>query len=144
MSYRTQLFIAARDNSRENCLFLSWINMIFEDFVLAEIHIILHSFRKLTFWLLSHNIYDFIHKCLLYLLCESFCLATMKTAKWLSSEILRAHINNYFFFRIRLFSSKMITVGYTVCRTDPGTVTDVWTVQNNRGAATIWSGRGLS
>ena len=41
-------------------LFLSWINMVFEDFILAETHIILLSFRKLTFWLLLHNIYDFI------------------------------------------------------------------------------------
>ena len=31
-----------------------------EDFVVAEIHIILLSLRKFTFWLLLYNIYDFI------------------------------------------------------------------------------------
>ena len=34
--------------------------MVFEDFVLAETHIILLSIRKLPFWLLLENIYDFI------------------------------------------------------------------------------------
>ena len=34
--------------------------MIFEYFVLAETNIILLSFMKLIFWLLLHNIYDFI------------------------------------------------------------------------------------
>ena len=45
---------------RTICLFLSWINMVYEDFVLVKTHIILFAFRKLTFWLLLHNIYDFI------------------------------------------------------------------------------------
>ena len=39
------------------CLFLSWINMVYEDFVPVETHIILLAFRKLTFWLLLHSIY---------------------------------------------------------------------------------------
>ena len=34
------------------------VNSIFVN--LAETRIILHFFRKLTFWLLLHNIYDFI------------------------------------------------------------------------------------
>ena len=34
--------------------------MVYEDFVLVKTHIILFAFRKLTFWLLLHNIYDFI------------------------------------------------------------------------------------
>ena len=41
---------------RTICLFLSWINMVYEDFVLVKTHIILFAFRKLTFWLLLHNI----------------------------------------------------------------------------------------
>ena len=45
---------------RTICLFLSWIYMVYEDFVLVKTHIILFAFRKLTFWLLLHNIYDFI------------------------------------------------------------------------------------
>ena len=45
---------------------------------------------------------------------ECFCLDIMKTAKLLSHEMSRAHINNCF-FRIRLYSSnlKVIIVGYT-------------------------------
>ena len=34
--------------------------MVCEDFVLVKTHIILFALRKLTFWLLLHNIYDFI------------------------------------------------------------------------------------
>ena len=46
-----------------------------------------------------------------------YCLDVVKMAKLFTREMSRAPVNNCFvvFFRIRLFSSTMITGGYTVC-----------------------------